>query len=642
LDPDYELQKPEDAPHNERGVPMFMSEQRGVYRILVDSVDGAILSHELCQDGFVNANYLAIDSEGGVIVADNLASELLYINSDCSAKHIIIPQFHEIAIPYDVEILHGHGIMVVASSGLARIYYVEVDSNKRLVGYADTGATNQLAHGLSQCVDQFGNDGFLFIEQGNRIVFFDIGTQQRTVIIDQPSGVVDIHDLEYAPCGIFFTANDNNEVWFCSETDGSQTNPLSRCNLAPSTCRRLCDPLTDASSCQYLMNPSGLAVDCTCKLYAGNKGNGNFVMYDAGSSSGQYLGNGYFAQDLEIYGPLTCGDDLTPPVGSVCEQSNNPIASTDAGAGDIITVSVTLSEPCFKPTIECSIDGGAPFTLTVPGNDFQTSYQATYTVSGGDPVGSFECAIGSITDAAGNVGSVSADASPSCQVTIGFSASPTPSPSLNPSPSVSPSITPSPTDLPVQIQVEMFFESGECATQGCVDGDARDNTTIRTSSLVSRVRDWEITDLANCGSQGGTPSVISATESYCIFPIDFNDLTKWAISDFDLYRLFSSGLPPDWYRTPSIKGPGEYPNTISSTSSRNAVAAAVDCATMPSAAPLRWVWERPQQGPCYQDTEFNVEMCSPAGKSLSNNLYGNAGGETLPSDAIFKDVFCPT
>jgi hypothetical protein len=206
----------------------------------------------------VNAQEVAVDSDGGVYVSDPSASELLYVPADCQSPVVVIPQNHYIASPYGVEILNGRGVLIVSSTGRPGIYFVEVNAQHELIRYANTGATSLFAYGLAECVDNSGNNGFFFVEQSQRLVFFDIVTNQRTVILDFVNGIVDIGDIEYRDCGIFFTANDNNQVWRCSVgTDFGFVNP---CIMSSSSCYKLCDKHTDASSCDNLMSPNGLAV----------------------------------------------------------------------------------------------------------------------------------------------------------------------------------------------------------------------------------------------------------------------------------------------------------------------------------------------------------------------------------------------
>ncbi len=208
----------------------------------------------------MNANGLAVDHDGGVFVADSQASKLLYISPDCGSITTVIPQNHFIASPADVEILDTQGLLVVASWSRPGIFYVEVDSSRRLVKYRNTGATVYGASGLTECVDTVGNNGFYFVEQGNRLVFFDVNTQQRTIILQGDSGVVDITDVEYRSCGLFLTANDNNQVWYCTEPNTGLPGYVQSCTMPQRLCRPLCNDLVDSTTCKNLMAPAGLAV----------------------------------------------------------------------------------------------------------------------------------------------------------------------------------------------------------------------------------------------------------------------------------------------------------------------------------------------------------------------------------------------
>jgi hypothetical protein len=674
----YKLSKPKNATHDQRGVVLYYTVPRTLYRVTVDSIDQEVTAQETCKEGFVYANGIAIDISQGVFVADSQASKLQYVWPNCGSTKEILGITHFIASPGDVEILTNYGVLIVASWARHGIFYVEVDSNYNVVRYANTGATGQLAHGLTECSDSFGNDGFLFVERGNHLVFFDVVKREKTVILGEASGVVDITDIQWRRCGLFFTANDNNQMWMCRE--GPSVLPQS-CKPSGLSCRRLCDPLVDSSSCEYLVNPSGIATDCECNVYVGNRGIGNLVMYQAGAPhddayrNGEVLVQDAYTNDVEVFGPCECQTDFDPPHAVICAESNNAQDSTNAGEGDTVTVNITADEFITKPTVTCSINGNQIGVVVTPDELPPTlQYQATFTVDSNTPIGPVVCTLGQFADYYGNDGTSSTNQDPSCNVEVGATASPTPSmtptrtptPSQSPTPSVTPtpsrtptpstspspspsfddpstSPTPSPSS-PVKLQVEKFFESGECSTEGCVNLDPRDNVTIRMSTRVSRVEPFEFSgaNVGACSGEGGTPTPDTQTVWQCVIAQDWDDLTNWAIGDFNLYRLISNGFPPPFLEGPVKAGPGVYPNTVSATSNIEVIAAAVDCTGLPSAAPLRWVENRPTDGPCLFDQEYQITICSAPGKANNNANYQDVNGGILADDSIFKDVFCPT
>jgi len=197
----------------------------------------------------------------------------------------------------------------------------------------------------------------------------------------------------------------------------------------------------------------------------------------------------------------------------------------------------------------------------------------------------------------------------------------------------------------VKIQAEMFFESGECATQGCINGNELDNVTIRTTAKVTRV---ELLDLADPNAftdclfvDGGNPTG-SGSLFYCFATIPWTSLISWDLADFNLYRLTSQGPSPGFFLDPAVVAGGTHPNTIGDTSGTPAVAAVVDCRGLPSAAPVRWALDVPLNGPCYIDTEYSLTICSARGKISNNAAYQDDQGLVMPDGTIFKDVFCPT
>jgi hypothetical protein len=596
------------------------------------SGDGSTLFQRLeCKYKTDNANGIAIDSSGGFYVADSQASRLYWFDSACTEKKVLIRSVDALSNIGNVEILHTHGVLIVSTWSQPAIYYVSVNADHEIENMMNTGATQYHTHGLTECVDSHGNDGFLFVEQGNYLMFYDVVKKQRTTVLSPASGVVDIGDVEYHSCGLYFTANDNNQLWVCNH-DEQGTNVAS-CTEPMANCRRACGPLVDGSTCMDLKNPNGLAVDCNCNVYVGNKGNGNLVSYVNQLDLGLVLNNDAYLNDVEVCGPATCSDPA--PVGQSCGAVNG--GGQSATTGDVVTWVVSASEPVARPSfITCAVGSTALNFQWSSADTFAETHVASYQVQASDPSGEILCTFGPLVDALGQTSEITASPNNDCRVVIGASPSNTPSRSPSPSPSVSP-----PPEY--SLQVEMHFESGECATEGCVNDDALDNVTIRMSSSVAKVKAVETSELGQCASDGGTPTP-SGQSFFCFFFLAFTDLHRWDISDFTIFRLTANGPPPGFHVSPDIFPANTYPNTVATTQSRASVAAAVNCEGLPSAAPLRWTWLRKaDQGPCYFDPELNnFELCSPAGKDLNNEDYSDISGAVLPTDAIFKDVFCPT
>jgi hypothetical protein len=626
-----QVYRPENKAFDNTSVTLFYSQHRSVHKVMVNAVSGQTISRESCATGFVSATGIAATEDAGLFVVDYGAATLEYVAAGCGARHTVIPQGHGMGIPYDVEILHIYGKLLVATISQPAIYYVEVDCDKKLSTWVNSGATNQLASGLTQCSDMYGNDGFLFVEQGNSLQFFNAITQDKFELLPSNSGVVDISDVDYSCRGIYFTANDNNQLWVCNH-DEQGTNVAS-CTEPMANCRRACGPLVDGSTCMDLKNPNGLAVDCNCNVYVGNKGNGNLVSYVNQLDLGLVLNNDAYLNDVEVCGPATCSDPA--PVGQSCGAVNG--GGQSATTGDVVTWVVSASEPVARPSfITCAVGSTALNFQWSSADTFAETHVASYQVQASDPSGEILCTFGPLVDALGQTSEITASPNNDCRVVIGASPSNTPSRSPSPSPSVSP-----PPEY--SLQVEMHFESGECATEGCVNDDALDNVTIRMSSSVAKVKAVETSELGQCASDGGTPTP-SGQSFFCFFFLAFTDLHRWDISDFTIFRLTANGPPPGFHVSPDIFPANTYPNTVATTQSRASVAAAVNCEGLPSAAPLRWTWLRKaDQGPCYFDPELNnFELCSPAGKDLNNEDYSDISGAVLPTDAIFKDVFCPT
>lgn len=169
----------------------------------------------------------------------------------------------------------------------------------------------------------------------------------------------------------------------------------------------------------------------------------------------------------------------------------------------------------------------------------------------------------------------------------------------------------------------MYFESGECVTQGCTDLDPRDNHTMRMSAKVSFVEPITMTneEITACAIGGGTPVFVPPASMFCFTQIQFSDLLNWNITEFSVYRHENFGTAPGFFAAPKVTGPGEYPNTVSATSGLTVVAAAVDCNGLPSAAALRWVWEKQFDGICYFSPSYQRILCSKQGVNRNNNKY---------------------
>lgn len=162
------------------------------------------------------------------------------------------------------------------------------------------------------------------------------------------------------------------------------------------------------------------------------------------------------------------------------------------------------------------------------------------------------------------------------------------------------------------------------------------------TARVSTVQDVGFEGIQDCVIAGGVPLFVPPATMNCVLQAPFADLTGWDISEFDVYRKTSFGPAPSFFAAPALTDPGEYPNTVSSTTGATVVAAAVDCNNLPAAAALRWVWSKQPNGICYNVPTYNVVLCSASGVNRNNDLYENGAGEQLASDAINYDVFCPS
>jgi hypothetical protein len=317
------VRRPEGKPLVESDITVFYSQHASVHRARVNALAGTLIENNMCMSGFASASGIAVDDQEGVYVVDYGSSSLQYIFPGCQTRKTVIGQNSPIGVPKEVTILHSYGLLAVTTVALPGIYYVEVDCNHDVFNFVNSGATNALAGGITQCSDPYGNDGFIFVEGGNALAFWDVQLQRKTYILPAPSGVVDIGDVDYSCIGIMFTANDNNQVWMCSPSfdftssavaglggtkDTEQFDPNANpqtltqapCVMPAHNCFKMCDKRYDGSSCEYLMNPQGIATDLLGNVYVGNSGNGNFVMYRRGERDGILLTTDVYANDLEL------------------------------------------------------------------------------------------------------------------------------------------------------------------------------------------------------------------------------------------------------------------------------------------------------------------------------------------------------
>jgi len=159
--------------------------------------------------------------------------------------------------------------------------------------------------------------------------------------------------------------------------------------------------------------------------------------------------------------------------------------------------------------------------------------------------------------------------------------------------------------------------------------------------MFARVRRTELitfAELQQCFDVQGTLDFPGGVP-YCTSSIPINETTLWDIPDFNIYRLTSAGVAPDFTIPPGIFETDEYPNQDGGI---RAVAASLDCRGLPQSSPFRWVWEVPLNGPCYFDTEYGLELCSPGGIIDNNANYQNPSGGVMPNGAVFQNVFCPS
>src|SRR5690606_8058750 len=96
-------------------------------------------------------------------------------------------------------------------------------------------------------------------------------------------------------------------------------------------------------------------------------------------------------------------------------------------------------------------------------------------------------------------------------------------------------------------------------------------------------------ELLDCFNAPGD-YVLVGSEFYCIYLLNpATQLSHYSLSEFDLFRLTTQGPPPAFYAAPEVRGPNEFPNTRIDTDDRPAIAAAVNCTSIPSQI-FRFVW----------------------------------------------------
>ncbi len=107
--------------------------------------------------------------------------------------------------------------------------------------------------------------------------------------------------------------------------------------------------------------------------------------------------------------------DVVPPTATHCVMSDNNLDTHLATTGDVITVTITASEPITVPSVTC---GDFTFTTTSATVGL-TTYTATYTVQASDAQGDIGACSITYTDLVGNTGTSSLSVVGTCDMTIG-------------------------------------------------------------------------------------------------------------------------------------------------------------------------------------------------------------------------------
>jgi hypothetical protein len=149
-------------------------------------------------------------------------------------------------------------------------------------------------------------------------------------------------------------------------------------------------------------------------------------------------------------------------------------------------------------------------------------------------------------------------------------------------------------------------------------------------------------EITACSIAGGAPIFIPPASMFCFTQVPYADLFGWNETEFSVYRHQNFGTAPGFFVEPALRGPGEYPNTVSSTSGKTVMAAAVDCDGLPPAAALRWVWEKQFDGICFFSEVHQRNLCSKQGVNRNNANYFDKDGNQLLSYHINYDVYCPS
>eukprot|EP00300_Choanocystis_sp_HF-7_P021392 c20772_g1_i1.p1 GENE.c20772_g1_i1~~c20772_g1_i1.p1 ORF type:complete len:1154 (+),score=192.43 c20772_g1_i1:28-3462(+) len=262
---------------------------------------------------FVHAVDIEVDEDGGFFVADDAAAAIFHVSNDCSVVTTVTTWARDQLVGNPESISIHNGGLIVADRGRQIVWFLALNSDFSVRAAVDTGISNQLVQGMTLNYD---SNNLYFIEHGREIIRFDLATRTRQVFMSNPA-VVDISDLEVSSnCGLFFTANDNNQVWRCPNLfDGSTCQPY--CILSGQ----------DATTCQFTQSPFGLALDC-CDLYSTNSGNGNILFYNGNTTNVFGIPASIVFNDHQSVNQV--GDIEVFIPGQGCSQTSSPTPTPSA------------------------------------------------------------------------------------------------------------------------------------------------------------------------------------------------------------------------------------------------------------------------------------------------------------------------
>jgi len=233
-----------------------------VRAIQINGATGAAMSAPVTCGQFAFVSGIAVDSLGGLFVTDQLAANVYRIPPGCGTQAGWTPSYTTVVSRFSMPSMNMYptavtiydGGLLVADSANRAVWWFALGSNYNAI----LPATN---FGLSSSSVQniaVAPDGrIFFIENTKNILVRSTNGQISTYLLGNQFGLPDIQDLDVSSCGLYFTVPDSNQVWRCTDLSNS------------ASCYRDCQLAgIDSHSCQSLMSPYGLAVDCNCRFYS--------------------------------------------------------------------------------------------------------------------------------------------------------------------------------------------------------------------------------------------------------------------------------------------------------------------------------------------------------------------------------------